>query len=105
MRHFVLSILLITLCTGCLNYTKEMPDICNLHKVKMKKVVMKIHYGYSDDCCYSNAPNGSNYVNGGCVVEFEKFAIGYRCTECKKIWIQLKKEEKNKTKEELKEYY
>ncbi len=94
MKRGVFIFLLLPL-SSCLDFTKGMPDTCELHKAKMAKVVKKVHYGYNTNMCYSEkAPNGSPYECPGCNIMLEKLAIGFRCVECKKIWLIQKKSQK-----------
>jgi len=85
----ILFFVMIFLLTGCYNYTQGESNICEVHQLKMKKIIVPIHYGlpaYAD--CFAIYPNGGDYDLGGCDVGTIKSCVIFRCKECRVGWVK-----------------
>lgn len=74
--------------SSCYNYTAGESNICEVHQIKMKKIVIPVEYGlraYFSEC-EAQFPHGNTVENAGCVVRGIKTCLVYRCIECRKEW-------------------
>ena len=67
------------------NTTKGKANICLLHKVKMKKTIVRTSYGYPPLYYDARFPNSKNKRDKGCVKPLwpkHRLALIYNCMKC-----------------------
>jgi len=70
------------------NATKHKDNVCYLHRTKMKKTIVKTHYGFASLQNDPLSPNAKMKYSMGCVVPLwpsGRLAIVYHCSKCDSI--------------------
>src|SRR5437879_721996 len=87
----VIAIFFLAGCSSIRDYTKDVPDTCEVHRSQMTKKVVQIRYGLfrlnswglALQAASTNAfPHAEEEVLGGCIVESPTQATIYVCSQC-----------------------